>query len=213
MRPTRILHRAGNVPELLHLVRHPAVDAIEADVWESGGRFFTHHERPVGPLLLSSRTLTSRTARVPLEQVLEAVQGRARFIIDLRSWFGDPSAELARMLRTNVGDYGHIEVTCESWRIADRLRAWLPDLRVTYSIRSESQLRQFLGGVDSGEFLPTPVTVRHTLLITPGTVEALHRRAGSVGAWTVDDADRALELKAWGVDQIVSNYLTVLNTL
>lgn len=213
MRPTRILHRAGNFQEFLHLAGHPAVDAIEADIWASGDRFYAHHERPVGPLLLSNHGLHRAGDRVPLEAVLEAVQGRSGFVIDLRSWFGDPAPALTRTLMTAVDDYSHIQVTCESWEIADRLRTWLPDLRVAYSIRSEAQIREYLSRVPPDSDTLAPVTVRHTLLKTAGAVESLRMRAGTVGAWTVDDADRALELKAWGADQIVSNYLTVLNTL
>ena len=215
MPPTRILHRAGNDPELLHLASHPSVDAIEADIWASGGRFFAHHERPLGPLplLLGAGGLTGRGGRVSLEAILEAVRGRSGFVIDLRSWFGDPSADLARVLQQEPAGYAHIDVSCESWRIADRLRAWLPDLTVTYSIRDERQLRAFLTEATPGTGHPLPVTVRHTLLTTGGTVQALRARAGIVGAWTVDDVDRALELKSWGTDRIVSNYLTVLNAI
>jgi len=215
MPPIRILHRAGNDPELLHLASHPAVDAIEADVWASGGRFFAHHERPLGslPLLLSSGGLSGRGGRVPLEAILDAVQGRCGFVIDLRSWFGDPSADLAKILLQQPSGYVHIDVSCESWRIADRLRAWLPDLDVAYSIRDERQLRAFLIDTPLGAAHPAAVTVRHTLLTTEGTVEALRARAGTVSAWTIDDVDRALQLKSWGVDRIVSNYLPVLNAL
>ena len=57
------------------------------------------------------------------------------------------------------------------------------------------------------------MTVRHTLLHTPDEVALLRDRARRVNAWTVDDADRALQLAAWGVDEITSNHVTVLNAL
>lgn len=211
MRTTRILHRAGNFQELLHLASHPAVDAIEADVWVRNGRLWAHHERPVGRFLLNPRSVLGRH-RVPLEVILEAVQDRCEFIVDLRSWFGDPGPDLARTLALQLDDFSHIHVTCEDWRIADQLREWLPGLQVAYSVRSAAQLRRYVDGVDGGTIRPTPVTVRHTLL-DPDAVRHLRARAGVVGAWTVDDVDRALELKSWGVDQVVSNYLVVLNAL
>jgi len=213
---TRVLHRAGNVRELLHLALHPTVDAIEADIWVSRGQFFAHHERPVGPLLLSQRGLHRPGDRVPLEAILDEVEGHAGVVIDLRSWFGDPSADLARLLRDRPGGYAHVQVSCESWGIADRLYAWLPDLRVAYSIRSEAQLRGYLDTHPTTEDGAPPgiaVTVRDSLLTTPGTVDSLRARAGIVGAWTIDDVERALELRAWGVDQIVSNHLVVLNAI
>jgi hypothetical protein len=211
MRPTRILHRAGNFHDLLHLVGHPAVDAIEADIWVRNGRLFAHHERPIGRFLLHPRSVLGRR-RVPLEVILEAVQGRCEFVVDLRSWFGDPAPDFARTLALQLNDFSHIHVTCEDWRISDQLREWLPGLNVAYSVRSEAQLHRYVAGVDGGTIPRTPVTVRHTLLDAP-TVRRLQERAGTVGAWTVDDVDRALELKSWGVDQVVSNYLVVLNAL
>ncbi len=213
MPPTRILHRAGNFTDLLHLSGHPAVDAIEADIWVMNGRLFAHHERPVGRFLFGNHGLALGVDRVPLEVILEAVQGHSEFVIDLRSWFGDPAPDLARTLALQLDDFAHIHVTCEAWRIADRLREWLPGLHVAYSIRSAKQLRQFVSDVDAGRIQPTPVTVRHTLLRSEAIVTALRNRAGAVGAWTVDDVDRALELSAWNVDAVVSNQLTVLNAL
>ncbi|MCA9851526.1 MAG: hypothetical protein KC461_12895 [Dehalococcoidia bacterium] len=213
MAPIRILHRAGNFHELLHMSEHPSVDAIEADIWVMNGRLFAHHERPIGRFLLGNRGLALGVDRVPLEVILEAVQGHSEFVIDLRSWFGDPAPDLARTLALQLDDFSHIHVTCEAWRIADRLREWLPGLNVAYSIRSEKQLRRFIRDVDDQRIRPTPVTVRHTLLRSRRVVQELRARAGRVGAWTVDDVERGLELSTWDVDAIVSNQLTVLNAL
>jgi hypothetical protein len=104
-------------------------------------------------------------------------------------------------------------VTCETWALADRLRAWMPDLSIAYSIRSEQQLRFYLGARDRDEIPPTPVVIRHTLLHSRDEVAVLRERAGQVGAWTIDDIDRALELADWGVDSITSNHIVVLNAL
>ena len=213
MAPIRILHRAGNFHDLLHLSEHPSVDALEADIWVMNGRLFAHHERPIGRFLLGNRGLALGVDRVPLEVILEAVQGHSEFVIDLRSWFGDPAPDLARTLALQLDDFSHIHVTCEAWRIADRLREWLPGLNVAYSIRSEKQLRRFIRDVDDKRIRPTPVTVRHTLLRSRRVVQELRARAGQVGAWTVDDVERGLELSTWDVDAIVSNQLTVLNAL
>lgn len=211
--PTRILHRAGNFHDLLHLAHHPAVDAIEADIWVVRGHLVAHHERPIGPWLLGTRGPARGRDRVPLEVIMEVVKDTSQFVIDLRSWVTDPAPALARVLAASMDDYSHIGVTCEAWITADRLREWLPGLDVTYSIRSPKQLREYLADVDAGRRRPTPVTVRESMLRSPTLLHEVRARAGRVGAWTVDDADRALELKAWGVDQLVSNRLSVLNTL
>ena len=211
---TRVLHGAGNLRALLPLVAHPAVDAIEADVWVHGDRVYAHHNRPLGtlPFTIGKRGPHALHDAVPLEAILEAVAGRADLVIDLRSWFGDPAPDLVRALAALPGR-AHLRVTCEAWAIADRVRAWQPEIAVAYSVRSEQQLRGYLAGRDAGRIAETAVVVRHTLLHSSDEVAALRARAGRVGAWTVDDAGRALELVAWGVDDLVSNRLTVLNAI
>ncbi|MFA7248755.1 MAG: hypothetical protein WC273_03915 [Dehalococcoidia bacterium] len=213
---TRILHGAGNIrdADLGSLARHPAVDAIEADVWVHGDRLIAHHERPIGVLgLLAGRGgFRRRSGAVSLRQILDATAGGPDVVIDLRSWFGDPAPDLARAV-DGEADRARIRVTCEDWALADRVRAWLPGVRVGYSVRSERQLRAYLAARDAGRLPETAVAIRHTLLHTPDEVALVRERAGRVGAWTVDDVDRAMELAAWGVDEITSNHVTVLNAL
>ena len=207
----RILHRAGNDLALHPLSRHPAVDAIEADIWSIGGHLVAQHERPLGrlPFGLHRRGIR-RLLPVPFEALLEVIADAA-LVLDLRAWGGDPAPDLARLLETL--DRSRLRVTCEDWHLANRVRAWLPDLDVAYSIRDERQLRAYLAGRDAGAIEPIPVVIRHTLLHTSDEVAALRLRAGDVGVWTVDDAARALDLKAWGVDRITSNRITVLNAV
>lgn len=207
----RILHRAGNDLTTLPLSHHPAVDAVEADVWSVGGRLVAHHERPIGrsPFGLGRRGLT-RLLPIPLEALLDVME-QAALVLDLRAWAGDPAPDLARAL--DHVDHSRLRVTCEDWHLADRVRAWLPGLDVAYSIRDEQQLRRYLAGRDTGALEARPVVIRHSLLHTPDEVTALRIRAGDVGVWTVDDAARALDLKAWGVDRITSNRITVLNAI
>ena len=210
---TRVLHAAGNVRDLHPLAGHPAVDAIEADVWVRSGRIVAHHERPLGaiPLLLHRRGLRlGRGNPVRLDELLRAIEGGASLVLDLRSWFGDPAPDVARELLP-ITDRSHIFVTSESWAVADRLCAWLPELQVAYSVRSERQLRRFIAGRMDGSLQQMAVAVRHTLLRSPAEVESLLRHARRVSVWTVDDVDRAIELVGWGVDEIVSNHVHVLN--
>lgn len=211
---TRVLHRAGNRRELHHLATHPAVDAIETDVWLRSGRLIAHHDRPLGPLpfTLGRDGLRRIHEPVELESLFEAVRDHAEFVIDLRTLIGDPTPQVTRILSV-MPAHDHLRVTCENWGVADRLRAWMPELHVAYSVRSERQLRDYLAARDRNEIPPVPMVVRHTLIHTPDEVEAIRRRAGRVGAWTVDDIDRALDLAAWGLDDLVSNQVMVLNAL
>lgn len=212
---TRILHRGGNRRSTFATAAHPAVDALEADAWVHRDELFLHHDRPLGPLpimLRGPRPIRRPRDLTTLDELLSAVGDRVGLVLDLRSWFGDPAPDLARVL-LDMPRRERVSVTCEAWPIADRLRAWLPDLTVGYSVRSARQLRSFERGRAAGTQAPTPVAIRHTLLRDAADVARVRAAAGHVTAWTVDDVDRAIELSAWGVDAIVSNRLTVLNAL
>lgn len=212
---TRILHAAGNYHRTLPLAAHPDVDVIEADIWMRAAKVFVNHARPLGPLpYVFSRTGIHReeVEQVNIAELLEAVDGRAQLLLDLKSWGGDPAPDLVRVLY-EVPDRSHLLVSCESWSNADRIHAWIPDLRVAYSIRSEGDLRRYIQGRIAGEIAETAVTVRHSLLRSPIEVDAIDRWASHVGVWTVDDVARARELVGWGVQAITSNHVEVLAAL
>lgn len=215
MAVTRILHAAGNYRRTLSLAGHPEVDAIEADVWMRNGQVFVNHAAPLGalPYTIGSGGLRRIDRdRLDVAELLEAVEGCAQLVLDLRSWVGDPAPDLFRTLYP-LTDRSHLLVSCESWAIADRLRAWIPGLRVSYSLRSEGQLRRYVQGRICGDLDQTPVMVRHSLLRTAEEVTALQRWAGVVGVWTVDEIARARELARWGVHSVTSNRVEVLGTL
>jgi hypothetical protein len=212
---TRILHAAGNYREKLTFAAHPEVDAIEADIWLRAGKVFVNHARPLGPLPYTISSVGIRHQEldcVDVEHLLDAVDGCAQLVLDLRSWVGDPAPDLVRILYP-VPDRSHLLVCCESWPIADRLRAWMPDLRVAYSIRTERDLRRYIQGRIEGSLGETPVTVKHALLRAPRELEALQRWSGHVGVWTVDDHRRARELMDWGAQSVTSNHVEVLAAL
>ena len=210
-----MLHRAGNFRDSLVLAARPEVDAIEADVWVRSGRLIAHHERPLGPLPITvGREGIHLEPQLPVNfhELVWAVEGHAELLVDLRSWLGDPAPDVARALLP-LPERSHLRVACESWAIADRLRAWLPDLRVAYSVRSEAQLRRYVVAQSDGTLAPTPITVRHTLLHSALEVESLRRWADWIGAWTIAEVARARELAAWGVDAIVSDDIALLAAL
>lgn len=211
---TRILHRAGNFRDSLGFVDHPAVDAIEADIWVWNGHLVAHHDRPLGPLpfTFGRSGLRRRPREIHLDELLSTVEDSAGLYIDLRSLWGDPSPELVREL-ARIEDRSHLKVTCESWKIADRLRVWMPSLRVAYSVRSEKQMASYVRERREGMRPETPIVARHTLVESAAHVAELRELAGEVGVWTIDDVDRAIELATWGVDELTSNSITVLNAI
>jgi len=210
----RILHRAGNFHSLLPLARHPAVDAIESDIWIRYGETRAHHGRslPLVPLMLDGKRIKREPPPLGVADLLAAMTETSALVLDLRSWFGDPAPDLARVLLP-LPDRSRIIVTCESWDLADRVQAWIPGVRVVYSVRTERQLRRYVQARLDGALPQTGVTVRHPLLNDAEVVQSLRRHAGWVGAWTVDEQQRAADLVAWGVDALTSNSLAVLGRL
>ena len=53
----------------------------------------------------------------------------------------------------------------------------------------------------------------HHASLTEERVKAMHAAGLTINCWTVDTAERAEELAAWGVDQITSNILEGKNTI
>lgn len=215
MTVVRTLHGAGNVAVPQPLAPEAPVDVLEADAWVIRGRLVLQHDRPVSayPVGLHQRGVRLRAKPGSLEALLAAASGRA-VSLDMRAWLNDPAPDVFRALdELDVDTRASLRFTCESWSLAERLRAWLPDMPAAYSIRSEAQLRRFIEGRLAEVIPEVGVTVRHSLLHAPGEVAALRRFTPRITVWTVDDLERARALAAWGVDEVVSNRLEVLGGL
>lgn len=208
----RILQGAGNLRATLPLAAHEAVDGIEADVWVQAGEVFVHPSHPLAPFRFSLRRGLPRRAdedRVEIVEVLANVDGRARLLLNLRTTGGDASSDLARVLYP-LPDRSHLILASESWAVADRLRAWLPDTRVCTMLTTERALRRYVQARMAGALPELPVLVPAGLLHTAAEVESLRRRAGVVGVRDVTTVERARDFAAYGVDFIVSPSLEVL---
>ncbi|MFN8638659.1 MAG: hypothetical protein U0360_04195 [Dehalococcoidia bacterium] len=216
MRVVRTLHGFGNAWPVMPLASDLPVDAIEADAWIVRGVAILQHARPVGalPLALHTRGLAIGRGRATLTDLLAALAPERTLLLDLRAWFNDPAPDLySALAQLSAGSSPDVVLTCESWGLAERLAAWMPERRIAYSVRSESQLRRYVEGRAAGALPPLGVAVRHSLLHDRGDLEALQRYAPRVAAWTVDDVARARDLAAWGVDEVVSNHIEVLAAL
>lgn len=211
----RTLHGAGNAWPVTPLAADLPVDAIEADTWIVRGVPVLQHARPVGalPVALHPRGVAFARRRATLADLLGSVAPERTLVLDVRAWFNDPAPDLYAALAALTEGGPTLAVTCESWGLAERLAAWMPERRVAYSVRSEPQLRRYIEGQAAGSLPALGVAVRHTLLHDRADVAALQRYAPRIAVWTVDDASRARDLAAWGVDEVVSNRLEVLATL
>ena len=81
------------------------------------------------------------------------------------------------------------------------LRQSMPDLRLA-SIHDEPvQMSKLLAETPAIE----AVHLKHSLIRSPDDVAVFHDKGLDLRAWTVNDADRAVQLFDWGVDMVISD--------
>ncbi len=223
MTPLRILQGTGNSLDTLPLARHEDVDGISADVYVHNGAVFAQPETPVATRVLRrapfiGARIAARTevpVIVPVADVFRAAEeaGRAHtLLLDLRTASGDPAQEIAVALHS-VPDRSRLIVACASWEVAERLHAWLPDLRVALNLDSEGALRRYIQARMDGSLAEAPAIVRESLLHTEHEYASLRKRAALVGVRGVRTVERAQTLASWGVDLVMSESVGVLAAL
>ena len=126
---------------------------------------------------------------------------RKHCILELKSDFTE--AEIAAIISI-IEDYGYLnEVTFIAFGYENLLRV--------RAIKPE-QSCQFLTG-DSSDAMIEKLKADHLDIdiyhhsLTEERIAAFHAAGIKVNCWTVDDPARAMDLAAWGVDQITSNIL------
>lgn len=197
---------------------------IETDVYRtSDGKFAANHDGRLDRV----GGLPVAVEQVPMELLREAVlydtdgtkdrydlrvptlqnyisickKYRKHCILELKSDFTE--AEIAAIISI-IEDYGYLnEVTFIAFGYENllRVRAIKPD-----------QSCQFLTG-DSSDAMIEKLKADHLDIdiyhhsLTEERIAAFHAAGIKVNCWTVDDPARAMDLAAWGVDQITSNIL------
>ena len=203
---TRILRADGDPASALAYAGHPAVDAIEVDMWVHDGELFARRKTALSRLPGRPR---AQDEPLDVRTLLGELAGRARLVLAVAEQRGDPAPEIARALHP-LPDRSSIMLRCESREIVARLRAWLPDTDIAYSIGTERALRRHIADRISGDIEAGPLVLRHDLLHSRNEVEAARAWSGWVAAAGVDHTERARQLAAWHVDALSSRYLTVL---
>lgn len=219
LRPLRVL-QCARFRDAIPLAVHPQVDAIEAPVTAVHGRVLDG--APAQPATRALRSLALRPwsrrdprmhpmAEVDFSALTQAVGDHALLLIDLHG-DGDPAPLIAAALAP-LPDRSHVQITCEHREIAERVRAWLPDTRVSLRISSERGLRAYIEAHIRQQAPPLPVGIHHTLLHSALELQALRQHAPYVRAWGVTEPERARTLATWGVEAIASPALAVLQAV
>ncbi len=168
-----------------HFVDHPAVDKI---LLRSN---FTRNDPEIIPeeIRISNIALEMEVRRFSRKQVL--LEKISKFI----EYFTMPEVITKRLS----------EVVLVS--------ANFPYHRSVLKIQSQQNLNDFQRWLNDSPNLRFPVLINSNLLMSPSRVDSLLTHSVPVFADQVQEVEHALELKSWGVSEIVSSHITVLNAI
>ncbi len=136
-----VAHRAGNSMARLHSAVALGADVIEADVHSHRGRLEVRHLKTMGPLpwLWDRWELHPASApRTGLHDLLQAADGGATFMLDLKGRRIEVGERVARMLHEYAP--GHPVLVCSRYWPALRPFERLPWVRSVLSARNRHEL-------------------------------------------------------------------------
>jgi len=206
-----IAHRAGNN---LHDLEHAlavGVDAIECDFWHDHGRLTLRHERklPVLPVLYDKWHLRFAWGELSLPALLREINFRAELFLDIKSATPKAASVVLDLYHDNEAMMPRTIVSSPQWRLLDQLAAAGTEMRMCYSVKNAAGIDALFRRCER-DLPPAGTSMRHTLL-SEVLVARLHAAGLKIYAWTVNTRHRAQELRAWGVDGIISDDLSVLS--
>ena len=178
------------------------------------------HERTLAELLRLDAGQGERI--LTLDEALDALAGKALIVVDLK--IRDVEDGVVQAVAAH-GVQDDVLVCSLLPASLLRVRALAPAILTAISYpedRGGASNKPYLAAAVSGVLavmratLPWRIggmmdeaqadaTMLYYKLITPSVVEAVHRRGGLIGAWTVDTPDSIARMRAAGVDSITSN--------
>jgi glycerophosphoryl diester phosphodiesterase len=212
-----VAHRAGNEVGALRRALDAGADLIEADVRYFRGVPEIRHRKTLGPRLLWDHpwelVRRSRTAVPTLDDVLAALDGDPRLMLDLKG--NDPrlAPAVARRLR-HAAPTAPIAVCTRNWRMLDAF-AGNTAVRTVISAGSQREFTRLRAVLRTkpdrwpGRRQAFGVSVRRTLL-TSGLVAELHRAVDHVLAWPVDTREQLADAVRLGVSGVTGKDVALL---
>jgi glycerophosphoryl diester phosphodiesterase len=202
-----IAHRSGNTLEGLRAALDAGVDLVEADVHAYRGRLEVRHLKSMGglPYLWDRGVLMHRRAyeRVELGELIAALGGDARLMIDLKGVHPRLAGSVAQVLRDLAPD-GALTVCTKHWGMLDAFDVPVRRVLSASNRRGLSRLRRRLArGPAYG------VSV-HRRLLAPDLVAELQRSTEVVMTWPVDTDEALADARRLGVDAVISKDLGLL---
>lgn len=164
-------------------------------------------------------------ARIPLLADVLRLDANARFIIELKTFPGEPGrsasgpdlAEAVVAVTDAMGATPRIMVEAFDWRGPRHLRRTRPDVRLSWLTRAETvrDAARWWGGPTAAEFagsVPRAVAAEGGSVwapdhadLTAALIEEAHGLRLQVIPWTVNDAGDMQRLIGWGIDGLVTD--------
>lgn len=208
-RPLVVAHRAGNDPARAREACRAGADLVELDVHLRRGRLEVRHQHRVGPVWWDSAGIGVAPRRPwGLEAALEALEGRAEPLIDLKD--GPPRlAEAALGAARRVLGPAPVTISARRHALLEPLRD-APGVRLVRSAASRAEVVALRRLAAAGG---APGVCLRRDRLDPALVAELRRGAELVMTWPVDDADDAARLAGWGVNGLICDDLTLVAAL
>lgn len=206
-----IAHRSGNTLDGLRAALDAGVDLVEADVHVYRGRLEVRHLKSMGglPYLWDRGELIRRRGyeRVELSELVSALGGDARLMIDLKGVHPRLAGSVARVLR-DLAPESSLTVCTKSWGMLD---AFDVPVRRVLSASNRNTLARLRRRLALGGQQPSVygVSVRRSLL-TPEVVQEMQRSTEVVMTWPVDTPEALEDARRLGVDGVISKDLGLL---
>ena len=204
----RVAHRAGNELDRLPLALEAGADLVEADVHLHRGRLEVRHTKSLGPLPWLWDfwyLLPASTPRLYLAELAAAVRPEAQLMLDLKGLYPQLGPLVARVMEQAAPGMPYTVCT-RTWRALDAFEH-LPHVRRVHSVRTPTELRLLHRRLRTRS---TWGVCLHRELLTPAVVAALHQRAEVVLTWPVNSPEALGEVRAKGVDGVISDDLAAL---
>jgi glycerophosphoryl diester phosphodiesterase len=205
-----VAHRTPPSREGCERLAAEGAQVFEIDVQvDALDRLVVSHFQPFGGGLLQRdnwrfRWHTGATRDPRVSDMADAVPNDCLLLLDLKEKTADRRARLVTAIAESLPDRAR-------FRICSPRPDDLAELRSAgfRTWRTVGERRELSAVLDGDELADDAVTIRHSLL-TEALIARLHQLVPQVIAWTVNDAERARQLRQLGVDGLTTDRPSVL---
>jgi glycerophosphoryl diester phosphodiesterase len=125
-------------------------------------------------------------------------------MLDVKGW-GDTAARVAATMREHAPQRPYL-VCSQNWGLLERFHAE-PAAHVVHSVGGARALGRVAAHIEAQERSMISI---HRKLLSRDVVAELHRYAGSIMTWPVNDEATAARLFAWGVDGVITDRIAIV---